>query len=340
MKVLSLTVGTYNVLHPYQQNRFSFLPNGGADWDSRVGIIASNLLTTSDAILCLQEISQDHFQDLKGRIGHVYEGFHTKHDGRVAPEKQDGVALFYRKDKFILKAVKTCSRIERTTTSRRDLYIDVEEPVTQSVIRCATAHIDGNPVRPEIGNQQLEEILNFVSTDSPHQSDSLDAVIIGCDLNEESGGGRFGIFRKANFMTFVSQQAESEVNRDRQIDWVFFKIFNQKLIPTPPLRIHDELPNGSDHRLVSARMTIPYPAPFEVHPPPLSPISSPLPIADEEETTSSLSQYEKFLDKVSDTFSAKNALWLTPLSILTLGLLPLMITIFWFLYSIILHNTK
>lgn len=250
----SLTISTYNVLHPYSQNQFNFLPDQGKKWNSRAGTIASNILSTAGDLVCVQELSQDHFQDLKKRIGLLYEGFHTKHDGQHGAEKYDGVAVFYLKSRFKLRAVKTCSKTDRSTTSRRDLYIDVEDLATKLIIRCSAAHIDGNPQNLNIGNQQLREVIDSITSVYSQQSYVVDAVALGCDLNEEHNSKRFKILEAQHFETNFVPEQESEILRKRQIDWVVFKTFNPQLVLDPQEGIHYELPYGSDHRLVSLRI--------------------------------------------------------------------------------------
>ncbi len=251
----TLIVSTYNVLHPYHQNDFDFLPNKGKDWNSRASIIATNILNGAGDIVCLQEISQDHFKDLKGRIGYLYEGFHTKHDGQQGAEKLDGVAIFYLKSRFKLKAIKTCSKTDRSTTPRRDLYIDVEDVKTQHIMRCSSAHIDGNPTNLNVGNQQLKEMIHSLTSKHLQQDYAVDAVALGCDLNEKQDGERFKILKNESFETNVFPSQESEVNRHRQIDWIFFKAVNQRLGLDFQEGIHHELPYGSDHRLVSVQIS-------------------------------------------------------------------------------------
>lgn len=256
----SLKVSTYNILYPYKQNNFDFLPDQGKELVKRIPGIVFNILEVKPDLFCLQEISQDTFKELQHLLV-GYRGYHANHDGNVpGGTKPDGVAVFYLEKKFNVKAIKTCTKTQRTTTARRDLYIDVEDKVTQRVIRCAAVHFEGYAAdKPEgsperyKGDQQVREVIQYVTAAHPQQDYSLDGIAIGCDLNQVGDQQRSKIFADAGFKTTqTSADNESEIKKNRQIDWIFFNSLQSNLTLNPSCEIEMSFPSASDHRLVSA----------------------------------------------------------------------------------------
>ncbi len=364
------TIGTYNVLHPYPQNQFNFLPNQGKDWNSRVQQIADNILDSGVHVLCVQELSKENFEDLKKRLSFSYAGFHTKHDGGNQPKK-DGVAIFYKPISFALKAVKTCTKTERSTTARRDLYVDLEDLTTHTVIRCASAHIEGNPAQPKLGDEQLSDILSYISRDYPGQSYRVNEIFLGCDLNQTRDIGIRVALAEEHGFTTTRNHIETEIGKNRQIDWVFFKTFNPNVALNSQSQALAQTP-ASDHRLVSVSVQsvkkqeeiekeqveepkLPQPQVVQLpqqpiqQPQPIQPLPQPiqqpkleLPVQQPfampfQPVPMQATRWEKFTNSLADIFSRKNAKWWVPASILSVGLIPLGIVLWLAAKSIFAH---
>jgi exonuclease III len=247
-------VGSYNILNPeYARNHpVSFLPSGGAQWASRKNLITNNITSSGCDVIALQEVSRQAFDDLKATLT-GYMGYYAEHNGSADAKKPDGVAIFYKTHLQRLD-VRICATNARSTTSRRDLYVDLAVPgansLTDRIIRVACAHIEGGPNRLK-GDLQLQEFKNYVEANYPGQRHEIDTYVICADFNDDGKYATSRLRFLTDYQTDGSTE-ESEIDKNRRIDWIYVKN-NQSEAALNSIPMSRQ-PRASDHHMVATEM--------------------------------------------------------------------------------------
>ncbi len=244
-----IKVGTYNVLNPTFAARtpIPFLPSGGTNWGTRELSICQNLMQADLDIFSLQEISQQNFQTLRNRLGPQYQAVYTGHSS-----SSDGVAFFYKTNRFAVSNQSSPSYATIAGQTRYSIICDLKDQQTQRTYQVAATHLFGGPHR-ENGNSQLAQLLRLTN------STNTAATIVLGDFNEDQYAGvnsRLAMMNTSGFQHDGSTQ-ESEIGRNRRIDWIFARsAFPMAMQPLP-------LPGqivASDHYLVGSQIHLTMPS--------------------------------------------------------------------------------
>ena len=195
-KDLPFTLMSYNILADYLAQRHPELYTTTAHseimyWPNRFEKIIEEILEFSCDILCLQEVQNDHWSSFEDRLRSFgYEGLYKKRTG----DKQDGCAIFYKPEKFVLidqtdveyRQPSAPSCLDRDNIGLLAKFGSKKDLNSQFCV--ATTHLLFNPKRHDVKTAQmallLAEIDRFAWTNQS-QNPYLPIIITG-DLNCQS----------------------------------------------------------------------------------------------------------------------------------------------------------
>jgi mRNA deadenylase 3'-5' endonuclease subunit Ccr4 len=260
---LSFSVATYNLLANAYIKR-GWYPRSPAivlDPAWRIPILTQYVSALNADLLCLQELEGDVLANLRGTLGALgYDVYYTP----KAAHRPDGVAIFYRKEKFA------------AVRATRLVYADGEagEPDSGYValfallrtedrsIGVINTHLlwDGSVSALELqrGYRQARQLLVTYE----EIASLADAWILAGDLNVTPDSALVAMIRQAGFEYShhsVSAAATCNVNGlARMIDYIFHSSTLSSepadITPVDDLTILPSADQPSDHVAVAARM--------------------------------------------------------------------------------------
>lgn len=248
----SVRIGTYNVLNPVFENKYT----NKDSWDDRLPFIVANIMDSNCDIICLQEIGLRGYNDLAQNeaIRARYKTlFHPHLPSKPdQAEGRDGLAFFYNPENVELLKFHT-SKIHTRPTHRNDFFADMKiRGPKPFFIRVGGTHLDGEKELIK-GNQQLAGLVKDMLEPS---LSIVDMAIVCGDFNEgqdQNDRPRYEIMHQAGFIddgNEASTRPESLNTRHKgHIDWIYFKQLSEvefELLPNQP--IGDE--KASDHKLL------------------------------------------------------------------------------------------
>ena len=163
------TLMNYNVLADYLAQRHPELYSTNVEsdimkWPIRFEKIVQEILRYSCDILCFQEVQSDHFLHFfEGKLRSLgYDGIYKKRTG----DKQDGCAIFYKHDKFVLidqtdveyQQPLATSCLNRDNIGLLAKFAPVQDPQTGHFV-VATTHLLFNPNRQDVKLAQMALLL-------------------------------------------------------------------------------------------------------------------------------------------------------------------------------------
>lgn len=289
------SAGTYNVLFgqgDYKKNPYHVLvgykngKNGPEDnIEDRKKIIVKNIKDANLDVVCIQELTEVVFNELKQTLGATYQMSWVPH------AMDHGVGILYKKAQFDLLATNTAhiccqisvpnkdtNEIKQIQKKRAVMGMDLRNKTTQKVIRVVSCHA----VDPRDFDDKTAFTAKLVSFagQKPTNGYALDGTIVAGDFNQDEYAETFedkqkqkpmnpGAFLAASFSPFKddgyavdddlcsSEYEKAKIDSDleekgRRIDWLFCKGLEPDALP---LKNFDK--NGSDHRFVAIKCRLP-----------------------------------------------------------------------------------
>ena len=189
------TLMSYNVLADYLAQRHPELYSINVEsdtmkWPIRFEKIVQEILRYSCDILCFQEVQSDHFLHFfEGKLRSLgYDGIYKKRTG----DKQDGCAIFYKQDKFLLidqtdveyQQPLGTSCLNRDNIGLLAKFAPIQDPENGHFV-VATTHLLFNPKRQDVKLAQMVLLLAEVdrfSWTTDRSTPYLPSIITG-DFN-------------------------------------------------------------------------------------------------------------------------------------------------------------
>lgn len=212
-------------------------------------------------ILCLEEV--DHFDDFfkpfLATLG--YDGIFEQRRHEPNPISKDGVALFWKKDKFHLIDKLPVSSSEKTF----GIWAFLQEKTTQFKIAVGVVHLTAKPGREQV---RMNEIGIFIETLLEKASAPIPVVIAG-DFNDVPGSLVFKHMQACHFNSVYEHNDSSwttwkkrETEVKRVIDYIWYltpRECEMKLIESLPEPYDYDFPSmlpdvnfPSDHICIGA----------------------------------------------------------------------------------------
>lgn len=289
----SFKIATYNCKYddypPHPWTRWDQAPIG-SHLTRRVAI-GNNIKQAQPQIICVQEIAEEHFNQLKQDLAFAgatpadapipmngFYGQHWERRGGQVTRKLDGVGILYDPRRFEVLGVKTPTCVQRDH-ERAHVWCDLLDRTTQKVIRVAGVHLYGGPDRT-LGDAHIQQIradLESARTRRQEQQEArragssyqVDAIAIAGDFNgthlpSTMNGGRPDPRVTSCFdagYQFDGSNAVSEISlnpqhqADRRLDYVLVKPMASLVESITPAPTGPQV-QASDHHLVACELTI------------------------------------------------------------------------------------
>ncbi|MBA2367592.1 MAG: endonuclease/exonuclease/phosphatase family protein [Candidatus Protochlamydia sp.] len=239
-------IGTFNVLDPdfaekhKQQEGLNSV--GKSNWLARKDLVIQEINNANLDIICLQEVSQKTFIDLKILEKSGYSCKHVQHSSR-----SDGLAIYFKKNKFKEKKFVVISSKE----GMNSFYIDLESTHTKKMLRIANTHLLGGKKQEE-GKSQIDELVKEMA--SPSQC-RFNAKIIMGDFNSDEKQlvvqrSKFDTL-KANKYNFDQDLSPTEIGKGRHIDWIWVQSSKAEL---ESIQNNNLGSVASDHRILATKI--------------------------------------------------------------------------------------
>ncbi len=212
-----ITVGTYNILFPQQivnGKPALFSTNIGYKIDSqgqlvdnsdtRIQIIAQNILKSNLDVICLQELTpamRDKLlsdQSLRDKYQFSQVKLHTTPVKKPIHPTAHGVAILYKKAKFeemnlaVLRLdvpnqdAKDPKKV--FTKARAHLLLDLKDKTTQKVLRVVSCHMCDPRSLAGDKAEPTRQVIKFAQTTAPKSHYSVNRIIIAGDMNQDQYG--------------------------------------------------------------------------------------------------------------------------------------------------------
>lgn len=231
--------------------------------ESRKNLIFDNIVSSDCKIMALQGVSEKAFNDLQGSFNELqnsceslnYKGHYFKPDAA----QSDGVAIFYNRARLVSIYTSICTTEEKAAVPSRGLYIDFQvftgkDSLSDRYVRVANVHIEKEPKKE--GDQRLKEFISFVESPYSGQPYTVDSYVICAGLNEDasSTSSRLDFLTSAGYRTDNST-SESEIGKNRRIDWICFKESVSHPSTLDPIDFRDR-PVASSHHMIGTEIKL------------------------------------------------------------------------------------
>jgi len=197
---LSFSVATYNVLASAYANR-AWYPRTPAmvlnpAW--RVPALVQLIAALKSDLLCLQEVEPDVFATLRSALG--ASNYNVQY-ARKAGERPDGVAIFYRREKFELVGASRFIFADAEGSAPDSGYVALIAifRVTEGLVGVINTHLlwdpPGTPLEAQLGYRQARQLL----LEHGRIAASADAWIFAGDFNATPESAIVSLIDSAGF---------------------------------------------------------------------------------------------------------------------------------------------
>lgn len=205
--------------------------------------LMSNIKVIAWDVLAMQEISKADFERIAGECEkYGFKGCYLQHAFKKDGQNKTGVAFFYSEERFLLVYK---SEFVRKLTKRCDLRIDLQDLVTNKVIRFVVASLQEGPSIKE-GNKQLDAIIT--SSSDVEKVSKIDLIVLTMDLSTGHALQRISNLNKAGFN---SQLLSSE----DKANTIFHKNLSCEHVLYYVSDLHSHLPKISDRHCFTTKIT-------------------------------------------------------------------------------------
>ncbi len=217
-----VSVLTYNILFPQingkHESGFStevgYSQNGNNVFENsaqRVPVIIQNIKNANMDVNCLQEVTKDIFAKIQANLP-GYEGIYAPHKSNSPAPNAHGVAIFYKKHRFVhLANTPTIFQQQKKDENgklefypldpnnpnkpaspvmlrRAHLMTDLKDKLTGKITRFVSCHLD-DP-RNAIGLEKQAHVKRVVNSaiDGKNLAYKVDNVVIAGDFNQDQWG--------------------------------------------------------------------------------------------------------------------------------------------------------